>query len=82
MKGAVSSQGQVTIPKAIREAAGIKAGDRLTFEVRGGEVIVRKADSGIDWDQVHRIAGAVDFGGKSSDEVMAEIRPTFRPMGK
>lgn len=35
----VTSKGQMTIPKMIRDYLGINAGDRLTFIIRDGEVI-------------------------------------------
>ncbi|MCD6136344.1 AbrB/MazE/SpoVT family DNA-binding domain-containing protein [Candidatus Bipolaricaulota bacterium] len=35
----VSSKGQMTIPKIIRDYLEISAGDRLTFIIRDGEVI-------------------------------------------
>ncbi len=38
----VYSKGQVTIPKAVREAAGIDVGDRVIVEARGDEVVVRR----------------------------------------
>lgn len=37
--GRVSSKGQLTIPKMIRDYLGISAGDRVTFIIRDGEVI-------------------------------------------
>lgn len=38
----MTSKGQVTIPKAIRERLGLRAGDRLDFEVaRDGRVVVQ-----------------------------------------
>jgi len=37
--GRVSSKGQLTIPKMIRDYLGISAGDRVTFITRDGEVI-------------------------------------------
>ena len=39
----ITSRGQTTIPKSIREAAGLYAGDVLTFETDGDRVVVRKA---------------------------------------
>lgn len=39
MIGRVSSKGQVTIPKVIRDYLGISTGDRVTFMIRDGEVI-------------------------------------------
>jgi AbrB family looped-hinge helix DNA binding protein len=38
----VSSKGQVTIPKDIRESLGITEGDRVLFEVDGSRVTLRK----------------------------------------
>ena len=38
----VSSKGQVTIPKEIREALGITEGDRVIFETDGNHVTLRK----------------------------------------
>ena len=38
----VSSKGQVTIPKEIRESLGIAEGDRVVFETEGSRVILRK----------------------------------------
>jgi len=37
--GRVSSKGQLTIPKMIRDYLGINTGDRVTFIIRDGEVI-------------------------------------------
>ena len=39
LTGRVSSKGQLTIPKMIRDYLGISAGDRVTFIIRDGEVI-------------------------------------------
>jgi len=37
----LTTKGQITIPKEIRDHLGVDAGDRLSFEVKeGGEVIV------------------------------------------
>lgn len=39
----ITSKGQVTVPKPIREALGVRAGDVIEFEVRRGKVEVRNA---------------------------------------
>lgn len=39
---AVTQKGQVTIPKAIRSALGLRPGVRVEFELRGGEAVLRK----------------------------------------
>lgn len=41
----ISSKGQVTIPKEVRLALGLKPLDRVTFEVQEGVAVVRPAGS-------------------------------------
>lgn len=72
MGGRMSSQGQVTIPKAIREKLGLEPGYEVEFDTVADNVVLRKATSGIDWDRVY---GLIDFGGRTTDEILAEIRP-------
>lgn len=43
--GKVTSKGQVTIPKEVREILGIIDGDRLIFLVEGDRVVMRKVAS-------------------------------------
>jgi len=42
-KAKLTSKGQVTIPKAVRQALGLREGDSLVFEVKGEEVRLRVA---------------------------------------
>jgi AbrB family looped-hinge helix DNA binding protein len=42
----LTRQGQITVPKAIREALGASAGDELVFERRGQDVLVRHVPRG------------------------------------
>ena len=37
----LTSKGQITLPKSIRQVLGVDTGSKLTFEVRDNEVIVR-----------------------------------------
>lgn len=39
----IASKGQVTIPRQFREKLNLKEGDRVLFEEKDGEVVVRKA---------------------------------------
>jgi antitoxin PrlF len=63
----VSSKGQVTIPKAVRDALGLHKGDALVFRIEGqravlartpdllelaGSVRVPAAKKGTPWDEV------------------------------
>jgi AbrB family looped-hinge helix DNA binding protein len=38
----LTSKGQVTIPKRLREALHIQEGDSVVFELRDGEVVLKK----------------------------------------
>jgi antitoxin PrlF len=42
MKAVVSEKGQVTIPKPLRDRLGLRAGQILEFETRGGLLVARK----------------------------------------
>jgi AbrB family looped-hinge helix DNA binding protein len=65
----VTSKGQVTVPKAVREALGIKEGDEVIFRVEGnravlartpdflelaGSIRVPAAKRNVAWDEVLR----------------------------
>ena len=41
----LTSKGQITLPKPIRQALGVDAGGKLAFDLRGSEVIVTRADA-------------------------------------
>lgn len=41
----VTSKGQITLPKPIRQALGIDVGGKVAFDLRGSEVVVSRADS-------------------------------------
>ena len=41
----LTSKGQITLPKSIRQALGADTGSKLAFELRGSEVIVTRADA-------------------------------------
>ena len=40
----VTARGQTTIPKRIREAAGLREGDLITFDLRGDHLVLRKVE--------------------------------------
>lgn len=41
-RSVVTTKGQVTIPKHVREALGIREADVVEFEMRKGEAVVRR----------------------------------------
>lgn len=38
----LTQKGQVTVPKGVRDALGLRPGTRVTFELREGEAVLRK----------------------------------------
>jgi AbrB family looped-hinge helix DNA binding protein len=41
----ITSKGQITVPKEIREALGVRPGDRLAFHARGDGTVVVEAET-------------------------------------
>ncbi|MFA7505418.1 MAG: AbrB/MazE/SpoVT family DNA-binding domain-containing protein [Burkholderiaceae bacterium] len=79
----VTEKGQVTIPKRLRDAAGILPGSRVSFTLEGGKIIIRKAGTGTD-DRRKALRVAADRVRKSLDApfrqmdgeaIMAFLRP-------
>jgi antitoxin PrlF len=40
----ITSKGQITLPKSIRQALGVDYGGKVAFDLRGSRVIVTRAD--------------------------------------
>ena len=69
-----SWQGQVTIPKDIREVLGVASGDRITFIVEGNTVrIVNSAVYAMQVLQKEMAGEAERSGLTSDDDVMAFV---------
>jgi AbrB family looped-hinge helix DNA binding protein len=68
----VTSKGQVTVPKSVREALGVAEGDQLLFRVEGNRAIVARTESFLD------LAGSVAVPAAkrnaSWDEVLRRTR--------
>jgi AbrB family looped-hinge helix DNA binding protein len=79
LKARVTSKGQLTIPKEVRKALGVREGDSLLFEINddSGEVtmrVARKPVSFADYAGVWREGGDEGSGGMSVEEVNAYVR--------
>jgi antitoxin PrlF len=72
MEATVAERGQITLPKAVRDALGLTKGTKLKIELEGGRIVIRK-DVG---DAVSRLRGKFKLaeGFKSTDEAMRAIR--------
>jgi AbrB family looped-hinge helix DNA binding protein len=65
----ITSKGQTTVPKEIREALDLEPGDKLTWEVNGGRVAVT-TDRPAFW----RWQGSVKGGPDDPVKAVAEAR--------
>ena len=69
----VTSKGQVTIPRDLRETFGIKANSEVIFAIDGGKItIVRKDDDGrlADRERLDRFLAALDRLEGTGDQEM------------
>lgn len=46
----ITSKGQITLPKSIRQALGVDYGSKIAFDLLGSQVIVTRADESINED--------------------------------
>ena len=80
----LTSKGQVTIPQAVRDKAGLHPHSEVEFEVRAnGDVLIRRASASSlpaasplrrAFEQVRGSANAAQFKGMGTDEFMKFIR--------
>lgn len=72
MAARVTSKGQITIPKAVRDALGLGTGDLVYFQVRGDDAVLAK-----DRDFLS-LAGSLEVPlevrGRDWDEIVARTR--------
>ena len=72
MNAVVSEKGQVTIPKALREKLGLRAGSILRFSDREGVLLARKSQSE---DPIRKWRGRGKIpGGLSVDDYLKQTR--------
>ena len=71
MEATVAERGQITLPKAVRDALGLTKGTQLKVELDGGRIILRK---NVD-DAISRARGRFRLpAGVTTDDVMRELR--------
>jgi AbrB family looped-hinge helix DNA binding protein len=74
METRVTTKGQVTIPKPIRDRLSIRPGDAVTFELApDGRVVLLKAGGGRPISRFEALRGRAGPG-LSTDEIMALTR--------
>lgn len=71
MEATVAERGQITLPKAVRDALGLTKGTLLKVELEGNRIVLRKS---VD-DAVSKARGRFRLDGfESTDEAMRAIR--------
>ena len=72
MEATVAERGQITLPKAVRDALGLTKGTQLKVELDGGRIILRK---NVD-EAISRLRGRFKLadGHATTDEAMRALR--------
>ncbi len=79
----VTEKGQVTIPKHIRDAAGVAPGSEVTFSLEGSRIVITPAGTGVKEDRRAKLKAAAarvrgsfsaEFQPLGADEIMDFIR--------
>ena len=72
MSAKVTSKGQVTLPKAVRDALGVEAGDRLLFRIVEDHALVARTPTLLE------LAGSIPVPARLRGASWDEIRDTTR----
>jgi len=67
IKSRISPKGQITLPKAVREAMGAGPGDSIVYEVEGNAVRLRRVDP-FDVEFHDALARTLDEWSSDEDE--------------
>ena len=74
----ITEKGQVTIPKDVRDALGLKPGTDVEIVVEGGQAMLRKAACATGkmtrGEKLVAQLRGIRKGGRSAEEVIAEMR--------
>jgi antitoxin PrlF len=71
MEATVAERGQITLPKAVRDALGLTKGTKLKVELIDGRIVLRKD---VD-DALSRVRGRFKLPpGVTTDDIMRELR--------
>ncbi|HXA18655.1 MAG TPA: type II toxin-antitoxin system PrlF family antitoxin [Thermoanaerobaculia bacterium] len=67
----ITSKGQTTVPKEVRDVLDLGTGDKLTWEIHGGRVAITTERPGL-----YRWKGVIKHGPADAVQAVAEARKT------
>lgn len=67
----ITSKGQTTVPKEVRDALDVGAGDKLTWEIKGGRVAITT-----ERPALYRWEGVIKHGPADAVQAVIEARKT------
>ncbi len=67
----ITSKGQTTVPKEVREVLNVDIGDKLTWEIRGGRVSITT-----ERPALYRWKGVIKHGPADAVQAVADARKT------
>ena len=70
----VTDKGQVTIPKPIRDAAGVVPGSEVSFSLDGGKIVITPVASHVKNDRRGKLRAA-------AAKVRSSLSPEFKQLG-
>lgn len=76
----LTSKGQITLPKPIRQVLGVDTGAKVAFDLRGGEVIVSRADAEHEDPAIGAFLGLLEADIRSGRHVQALPEDLARAM--
>lgn len=75
--GKLTIKHQITVPKDVRDALGLKAGDHVRFELRDGEAVIARDEAGrakidAEWTEMMKLAMPEWFS-EEDDEAFRDL---------
>lgn len=79
MTSTISSKGQITVPKQVRDSLGLRAGTTVEFELTDQGVLLRKGHKGLR--PVDRVRGMLERT-RRTDDLLDDMRGARPPRGR
>lgn len=80
-RATLTSKGQITVPKDVRERLGLKSGDRVAFEFEGNSVRLRVEKSKSLEELKGSLPATREYTGKESERKAAREHATNEMLG-